>query len=286
MKTSKSKREMESHEFVRKDEVTLVPADTRVGETSKPRSNTHLATSVSLSGGRMLVCAAGVSTAAARSVRCHFGSSRVRPVGRGAGRVLLSLISSGCLLGRGAAGCTRVWTTGARLRLLILGFGSTPGLLLFVIQGSSSAAASDPHGAQVGQRPLDASPGCRGRYDDGLGTRSRLRRRLWLLVVMHGMWRRGTGARIGRTRGGDGGGCCCGCGPSPPRGRRLRRRRQRHRRVMPVLRMERIRRIRIRVLRGVEGLLDAGPAAGAGRGRGPSRGRRRRGRAPRRGEGG
>lgn len=42
----------------------------------------RLATSVGLSGGRMLVCAAGVSTAAARSVRCHFGSSRVRPVGR------------------------------------------------------------------------------------------------------------------------------------------------------------------------------------------------------------
>lgn len=200
--------------------------------------------------------------------------------------MLLSLISGGCLLGRGAAGCTRVWTIGTRLRFLILGFGSAPGLLLFVIQGSSSAAASDPHGAQVGQRPLDASPGCRGRYDDSLGTRSRLWRRLWLLVVMNGMWRWGAGAGIGRTRGGSGGGCCCGCGPSPPRGRRLRRRRQRHRRVMAVLRMERIRRIRIRVLRGVEGLLDAGPAAGAGRGRGPSRGRRRRGRAPRRGEGG
>ena len=200
--------------------------------------------------------------------------------------MLLSLISGGCLLGRGAAGCTRVWTIGTRLRFLILGFGSAPGLLLFVIQGSSSAAASDPHGAQVGQRPLDASPGCRGRYDDGLGTRSRLWRRLWLLVVMNGMWRWGAGAGIGRTRGGSGGGGCCGCGPSPPRGRRLRRRRQRHRRVMAVLRMERIRRIRIRVLRGVEGLLDARPAAGAGRGRGPSRGRRRRGRAPRRGEGG
>ena len=147
--------------------------------------------------------------------------------------MLLSLISGGCLLGRGAAGCTRVWTIGTRLRFLILGFGSAPGLLLFVIQGSSSAAASDPHGAQVGQRPLDASPGCRGRYDDSLGTRSRLWRRLWLLVVMNGMWRWGAGAGIGRTRGGSGGGGCCGCGPSPPRGRRLHRRRQRHRRRSP-----------------------------------------------------
>lgn len=68
---------------------------------------------------------------------------------------------------------------------------------------------------------------------------------------------------------------------------RRRRRRNRHRRMMPVLRMERVGPMRIRVVRGMEGLL--GGAAGAGsRCAGPSssRGVRRRGRAPRRGEGG
>ena len=61
--------------------------------------------------------------------------------------------------------------------------------------------------------------------------------------------------------------------------------------MMPVLRMERVGPMRIRVVRGMEGLLGGAAGAGAGSrcaaaGPSSSRGVRRRGRAPRRGEGG
>ena len=186
--------------------------------TEDSKSCTYLSTSFGVSSaGRMLVGAAtAAATTTARSVRLGLGGSRMRCRPR-----------RRCLLGRAARRATRLTCPNGdmllllmlllmilRLRLLrVLRFAPSPRLLLMVVGGSSSGSASAvsinsdvaAHGVQVGQRPLDASPGCQGRYYDGSGPRSRPRRRRrrrrglrWMRLIMMHRFRGGTGGIGGR----------------------------------------------------------------------------------------